>query len=184
RRRSFLARTFRAERVLRGDPLSQMLMKKTDAVFIINDAFRRSPAVRDQHPIFTPPPLDRNEFHADGPNVRANYGLETAAPLIVAIGKLSAGRGFETVLEAFARFRERQPAARLMIIGHGEHRPALEQVASQLAISPHVVWAGYHEDDLAEHYRAADLLFFTAVGSDAGHRAVLEAMACGAIPVT
>jgi hypothetical protein len=45
-----------------------------------------------------------------------------------------------------------------------------------------VIWAGYHEDDLAEHYRASDLLLFTARGSDEGHRAVLEAMACG-IPV-
>ncbi|MGZ4778305.1 MAG: glycosyltransferase, partial [Thermoanaerobaculia bacterium] len=53
RRRSLLARTFHAERVLRRDPLSQMLMKATDAVFIINDAFRESPAVRDLHPIFT-----------------------------------------------------------------------------------------------------------------------------------
>ncbi|MGZ4809614.1 MAG: glycosyltransferase, partial [Thermoanaerobaculia bacterium] len=184
RRRSLLARTFHAERVLRRDPLSQMLMKATDAVFIINDAFRESPAVRDLHPIFTPPPLDRKQFRADGPNVRATYGLEDAAPLVVAIGKLSADRGFETVLQAFAQFRERHTAARLMIIGHGEHRPELERVASQLAIAHHVVWAGYHEDDLAGHYRAADLLFFTAVGSDAGHRAVLEAMACGAVPVT
>ena len=45
-----------------------------------------------------------------------------------------------------------------------------------------MIWAGYHEDDLAEHYRASDLLLFTARGSDEGHRAVLEAMACG-VPV-
>ena len=47
-----------------------------------------------------------------------------------------------------------------------------------------MIWAGYHEDDLAEHYRAADILLFTARGSDEGHRAVLEAMACGIAPVT
>jgi glycosyltransferase involved in cell wall biosynthesis len=45
-----------------------------------------------------------------------------------------------------------------------------------------VVWAGYHEDDLAEHYRSSDLLLFTERGSDEGHRAVLEALACG-VPV-
>ena len=47
-----------------------------------------------------------------------------------------------------------------------------------------MTWAGYHEDDLADHYRAADVLLFTARGSDEGHRAVLEAMACGVVPVT
>ncbi|MBV8546048.1 MAG: glycosyltransferase, partial [Acidobacteria bacterium] len=61
-------------------------------------------------------------------------------------------------------------------------RPALEALARELNVD--VIWAGYHEDDLAEHYRAADILLFTARGSDEGHRAVLEAMACGIAPVT
>ncbi|HEX7808656.1 MAG TPA: glycosyltransferase, partial [Thermoanaerobaculia bacterium] len=71
-----------------------------------------------------------------------------------------------------------------MIIGHGEHRPALELLVAELEITDGVIWAGYHEDDLAEHYRASNLLLFTAKGSDEGHRAVLEAMACGVPPAT
>jgi glycosyltransferase involved in cell wall biosynthesis len=70
----------------------------------------------------------------------------------------------------------------MMIIGHGEHRPNLERLAHSLGIADHVTWAGYHEDDLAEHYRASDALLFTARGSDEGHRAILEAMACGVPP--
>src|SRR5258707_3941103 len=100
----------------------------------------------------------------------------------MAIGKLSKERGFEDVLRTYALVRREIANARLMIIGHGEHRPALEALARELAID--VIWAGYHEDDLAEHYRAADILLFTARGSDEGHRAVLEAMACGVVPVT
>jgi len=91
-------------------------------------------------------------------------------------------RGFEDVLRTYAHVKRDLPAARLMIIGHGEHRPALEALARELNVDP--IWAGYHEDDLAEHYRAADILLFTARGSDEGHRAVLEAMACGIAPVT
>lgn len=183
-RRAAVARTFHAERVLRRDPLTRILMNGTAATFVVNDAFRQAPVLRDANPVFTPPPLDRSQFHPDGGNVRSRYGLDVATPLIVAIGKLSADRGFETVLESFAAFRAARASARLMIIGHGEHRPLLEAMASRLGIAPHVVWAGYHEDDLAEHYRAADLMFFTAAGSDAGHRAVLEAIACGVVPVT
>ena len=180
---STIARTFHSERVLRRDPFTRMLLSRTSALFVINDSFRRSPAIGDHHPVFTPPPLDIRQFHPAGPNARARYGLEHAAPLVVAIGKLSKHRGFESVLESFALIRARRHAARLMIIGHGEHRPALERVASDLGITSSVVWAGYHEDDLAEHYRAADLMLFTAPGSDAGHRAVLEAAACGVIPI-
>lgn len=181
--RAVIARTFHTGRVLRRDPLTRLLMNATGAVFIINESFRSAPALRGTHPIFTPPPLDRKQFQPHGTNVRAMYGVEGAAPLVAAIGKLSADRGFETALQAFAAIRATHAGARLMIIGHGEHRPALETMASQLGIAPQVVWAGYHEDDLAEHYRTADLLLFTAAGSDAGHRAVLEAMSCGVVPI-
>ncbi|HEX7419002.1 MAG TPA: glycosyltransferase, partial [Thermoanaerobaculia bacterium] len=34
------------------------------------------------------------------------------------------------------------------------------------------------------HYRSADVLLFTAAGSEEGHRAVIEAMACGVAPAT
>jgi len=44
--------------------------------------------------------------------------------------------------------------------------------------------AALDEDALAGHYRASDVLLFTARGSDEGHRAILEAMACGVPPAT
>ncbi|MFL6246712.1 MAG: glycosyltransferase [Thermoanaerobaculia bacterium] len=167
-----VARTFHARRVLRNDPFTRSLIRRTDHLFVINDAFRD--AVPEA--VFTPPPLDLSQFSPDGPDMRPVYGAEEK--LVTVIGKLSKGRGFEEALQTFSRMRH----AKLMIIGHGEHRPALEQLARTLGIQDDVIWAGYHEDDLAEHYRASDLLLFTARGSDEGHRAVLEAMACG-VPV-
>lgn len=163
-----IARTFHSRRVMRADPFTRSLIVKTDVLCVINDAFE----LRDA--IFTPPPVDHRQFHPDGPNVRAQYGIAPDVPLLVAIGKLTADRGFEHVLRTAAL-----SDANLMIIGHGPHRPALESLAGELGIASRVTWAGYHEDDLAEHYRAADALLFTARGSDEGHRAILEAMACG-----
>lgn len=164
-----LARTYHARRVLRTDPLSRSILRATDHLFVINSAFALPGAV------FTPPPVDHRQFHPGGPRIAA------AGPLVTVIGKLSKHRGFEEALHTFAALRRITPC-RLMIIGHGEHRPALEALVRELAIGPDVFFAGYHEDDLAEHYRASSLLLFTARGSDEGHRAVLEAMACG-VPV-
>jgi glycosyltransferase involved in cell wall biosynthesis len=138
--------------------------------------------IRQRHPFFTPPPLDQRQFDPDGTDVRAAYGIDGRIKLIAAIGKLSKDRGFEAVIETFAIVRKRLSDVRLMVIGHGEHRSALEAHAAMLGVGADVIWAGYHEDDLAEHYRAADLLLFTARGSDEGHRAVVEAMACATIP--
>jgi glycosyltransferase involved in cell wall biosynthesis len=175
-----VARTFHARRVLRTDVFTRALIRRTELLFVINEAFRDAPAFRGRRATFTPPPLDLAQFSPDGPNARALHGL--AGPVVTVIGKLSAGRGFEEALQTFAALRPLVPDARLMIIGHGEHRPALEALAQSLGVAPYVTWAGYHEDDLAEHYRASNVLLFTARGSDEGHRAVLEAMACN-VPV-
>ncbi len=166
-----IARTFHSRRVLRNDPLSRSLLGSTRHRFVVNDAFRD--VVRGA--IFTPPPVDHRQFTPEGPRI-ASTGI-----LVTVIGKLAGGRGFEEALRTFASLR-RRISCRLMIIGHGEHRSVLEDLARKLEVGAEVIWAGYHEDDLAEHYRASDLLLFTARGSDEGHRAVLEAMACG-VPV-
>ena len=164
-----LARTFHSRRVLRNDPFSRSLLAVTRHRFVVNRAFE----IRDG--VFTPPPVDHRQFHPNGPRIAID------GPIVTVIGKLSKNRGFEEALRTFAVLR-RLTACRLMIIGHGEHRPALEALSRELEVASEVIWAGYHEDDLAEHYRASSLLLFTARGSDEGHRAVLEAMACG-VPV-
>ncbi|HEY3057315.1 MAG TPA: glycosyltransferase family 4 protein [Thermoanaerobaculia bacterium] len=177
-----IARTFHSRRTLRSDPFTRSLVRRTDAIFVINDELARARLLRDIGVTFTPPPLDVTQFTPDGNDVRQRYGIASDVPVIAAIGKLSKGRGFEAVMETFARARRSIDTAKLMIIGHGEHRVVLEELARSLAIS--VIWAGYHEDDLADHYRSADLLLFTTAGSDEGHRAVIEAMGCGVLPVT
>ena len=180
--RTKIVRTFHARRVLRGDPLTRWLINRTSRICIVNDSFAGASLIRGRDPVFTPPPLDQRQFAPSGPDVREKYGIAPDELLLMVIGKVSKGRGFEDVLRTYALVKREIANARLMIIGHGEHRSALEALARELNVDP--IWAGYHEDDLAEHYRAADILLFTARGSDEGHRAVLEAMACGVAPVT
>jgi glycosyltransferase involved in cell wall biosynthesis len=178
-----VARTVHARRVLRDDPFSRSLFRKTQLLFAINESFLEHPAMDDREMVFTPPPLDHRQFVPTGPSARSLYELPPSAKVVTVIGKLSKGRGFEEALQTFAVLR-RSTEARMMVIGHGEHRPVLESLAADLGITADLTWAGYHEDDLAEHYRASDLLLFTARGSDEGHRAVLEAMACGVVPAS
>jgi glycosyltransferase involved in cell wall biosynthesis len=181
-RNTAIVRTFHARRVLRGDPFTRWLINHSTRLCVVNESFLSAPTIAHRNPVFTPPPLDQRQFKPEGPDIRAHLGLGPETVLLMAIGKLSKDRGFEDVLRTFAVVKKQIAEARLMIVGHGEHRPALEALAKELSVD--VIWAGYHEDDLAEHYRAADFLLFTARGSDEGHRAVLEAMACGVVPVT
>jgi glycosyltransferase involved in cell wall biosynthesis len=176
-----IARTIHARRVLRGDPFSRSMFGRTDILCAVNESLLAHPLLLNREVLFTPPAVDHRQFSHAGPNVRATYGIPMDAKVVTVIGKLSKGRGFEEALQTFAILR-RTVDTRMMIIGHGEHRPALEELVHELGVTDHVLWAGYHEDDLAEHYRASDLLLFTAPGSDEGHRAILEAMACGVVP--
>lgn len=179
-----VVRTFHAARALRSDLFSRGLVRASAGVFVVNEALRNAAVLKGRSAIVTPPPLDGRIFSPEGANVRARYGIDAAAPVIAFIGKVSPGRGFEEALQTFAEIRRSLPASRMMIIGHGPHRGELEALARGLGIDPAIIWAGYHEDDLAAHYRAANILLFTAPGSDEGHRAVIEAMGCGVSPVT
>ncbi|HEV2722976.1 MAG TPA: glycosyltransferase family 4 protein, partial [Thermoanaerobaculia bacterium] len=175
-------RTFHSRRVIRGDPFTAALIRRTDALCVINSTLAEERPICRRFALFTPPPLDTTQFTPDGPDLRAAYHVDDGALLLAAIGKLDPARGFEDVLRAYVVVRKSIAGARLMIIGHGPHRPALETLARDLGVDP--IWAGYHEDDLAAHYRAADVLLFTARGSDEGHRAVIESMGCGVVPAT
>lgn len=180
--RNSIARTFHSRRVIRSDPFTMMMLGRTDVVCVVNDALRDAASIRNRAPMFTPPPVDDRQFRPDGGDVREKYGVSHDELLIAAIGKLARGRGFEVVLKTFAAIRKRMSNVRLMIIGHGEYRGELENLSHELNVDP--IWAGYHEDDLADHYRAADFLLFVEKGSDEGHRAVIEAMACGTVPIS
>jgi glycosyltransferase involved in cell wall biosynthesis len=163
-----LVRTYHASRSVR-----RYLLGSTDAVAVVNGSIEDHPLLVAKRPRVTPPPVDHRVFRPEGPRISPGR-----KPLLGVIGKLAKGRRFEEAIAVAASI----PEATLMIIGDGPHRPALERLAAQLGAAERIIFAGYHEDDLPEHYRAMDVLLFTRQGSDEGHRAVSEAMACGVIP--
>lgn len=173
-----LVRTFHSKRTLRRDPVTRWLLSGTRGVCVINATFLGHGALRKRDPLFTPPPVDARVLRP-GPGVRERYGIPPGRPLLGFIGKVDRGRGFEDAIRTLEIVRRSIPETMLLMIGHGPLRPALEKLASAAGVGDAVVWAGYQEDDLAEHLRTPDLLLFTAPGSDEGHRAIVEAMACG-----
>jgi glycosyltransferase involved in cell wall biosynthesis len=177
-----IARTYHSRRAIRSDLLSSSMVRRSNFIFVVNETFTQHPVLRGRKVIYTPPPLDDRMFVPRGPDLRAHYSIPPQSRVLCVIGKVSAGRGFEEALQTLAIVRRSEPDTRLMIIGHGEHRMRLEHYSRELGVSAAVIWAGYHEEDLPEHYRSADALLFTAAGSDEGHRAVIEALGCGLPP--
>ena len=62
-------------------------------------------------------------------------------PLFAYLGRLKRYKGVDLVIRAFARMRD--PSARLLIAGTGDHRPELERLAESLALTGRVEFLGF-----------------------------------------
>jgi len=99
-----------------------------------------------------------------------------APPLVLGIGGLRHAKGFETLIRAFAAVRARRPA-RLMILGEGHLRGALERLAAELGIAADVSLAGF--DPNPYRYLARASLFVLASRWEGSPNALTEALALG-----
>jgi glycosyltransferase involved in cell wall biosynthesis len=120
----------------------------------------------------------------DRARLRAEWGVRDDQIVIGSIGRLEPVKGFDVMLEAFARLRQAAaPAgtARLVIAGDGSQREALEAQASRLGISEHVQLLGWR-DDVHDLHAAFDL-FTLSSRSEGMSISLLEAMSAGLCPV-
>ena len=98
-------------------------------------------------------------------------------PVILGAGRLHPQKGFDVLLTAFARVRQ-QLDARLIIIGEGTERSALEALARGLGIQENVDLAGFVQNPYA--YMSKCRLFVISSRWEGMPTVLIEAMACGA----
>lgn len=101
---------------------------------------------------------------------------------IIAVGNLMRSKGFDLTIRAMARVIEREPSARLLIIGEGPERERLEKIIMRLGLEKNVFLLGAkRHKEILEYYRTAEIMITTNRLSNL-RRPVQEAMICG-IPV-
>lgn len=105
--------------------------------------------------------------------IRAKYGER----LIISVGRLVYYKGFEFLIRSMANV----PDARLLIIGDGPLRAALEQEARECGVADRVVFLGeLQNEETIPYYHAADIFALASIArSEAFGIVQLEAMACG-----
>ena len=115
---------------------------------------------------FTPLPRD---------DIRAKFKLPDAAPLLLSVGHLIELKGNHLTLAALQEL----PQAYLIVIGEGEERIKLEQLAARLGVAGRVRFVGVVPNvELAQWYSAADILVL-ASSREGWPNVLLESMACG-----
>lgn len=109
--------------------------------------------------------------------VREQWKLDGQAVLLT-VGRLSAEKGHADLLRALSILTRRgNPPGRLLIVGDGPERLALQQLAIGIGIEHLVVFAG-HQSNVQPYYGLADLLVLPS-HSEGSPNVVLEALAAG-----
>ena len=114
-------------------------------------------------------------FHPNQRNhmLRTRLGLGENDPLVVSVGRLAPEKNLDLLVEAFNRMKQVAPKARMLWIGDGPARAALQ------ARYPDHLFAGVLRGAaLAEHFASADLFLFPSQTETFGN-VTLEAMASG-----
>lgn len=155
-------------------------------VFLRRIALRRTPVVVPSRNLFriareiwklppkimryVPNGVDLVRFATDG----TQRGI--GEPVIGTVAALRPEKNISRLLRAFSKL----PRGRLVVVGDGPERPALEALAGSLGLADRVEFTGYHQD-VAPFYAKFDIF---ALSSDTEQMplSVIEAMASG-LPV-
>jgi glycosyltransferase involved in cell wall biosynthesis len=124
-----------------------------------------------------PNPVDLEGIRAvvDGTAPRTSAGLQ-----LLAVGRLSREKGFDILLKALVRVRERFPEVKLIIVGGGLEEQALKSLSSELGLEATVCFTG----PVNPPYRffPSTTLFVLPSRHEGIPNALLEALAAG-LPV-
>jgi glycosyltransferase involved in cell wall biosynthesis len=115
---------------------------------------------------------------------RARLGIREEDFVVVAVGRLVYVKGFELLVAALPQVRSEIPSARVVLVGDGPDRTALEAQATRLGVGGRVLFAGSVDGaagGLLEYLAAADVCVAPSRNEGMG-RVLVEAMALG-LPV-
>lgn len=126
------------------------------------------------NPFINPELIARSELLPDHPWL-ADHDL----PVVLSVGRLHPQKDYTTLIHAFRRVCDRMPA-RLIILGEGSERPALEGLIRELQLQDNVSLPGFHDNPYG--FMAHADVFVLSSAYEGLPNVLVEALACG-VPV-
>lgn len=164
----------------------QQALQKADSIWTISrysrDRIVAANGIKSDRVALLPCIVDGNVFTpaAKPLALLEKYGL-TDAKVLMTVARLWSGdiyKGVDVTIRALPEILKEFPDVKYLVVGRGDDRQRLENLAVELDIGDRVVFAGFVPTaELADHYRVADAYIMP---SQEGFGIVyLEAMACG-----
>ncbi len=105
--------------------------------------------------------------------LREAWGVKLGQPVALSVGRLAPEKNLPLVMQAYAAMKAVRPDTRLVVVGDGPERAALQ------AAHADCIFAGMRSgEDLAAHYASGDVFLFPSTTETFGNVTV-EAMASG-----
>ncbi|MCL2741354.1 MAG: glycosyltransferase family 4 protein [Oscillospiraceae bacterium] len=124
------------------------------------------------------------EGHSEGGlgSLRDSLGIGPGDKVVLYVGRLAKEKSVDLIVEAFPAIKERVGNARLLLVGDGPLRKALEARVGELALEGEVIFAGERPwATIGAYYNLADMFISLSVTETQG-LTFAEAMASG-LPV-
>lgn len=162
--------------------------RMADRVFTVSrelgDYYARELSVSPQQFQVIPNGVDTQQFRPDAAarkEIREKLGIESDAVVVGTVSRLDPVKDHRSLLRASAAVLAQGIKLRVIIVGEGGERQALQAEADKLAIAPQVVFAG-ETANVAAWLNSFDIFALPSL-SEGMSNTLLEAMAVGLPPV-
>ena len=167
-------------------PMQQRALRRAEGIWA-NSRYSRDLACSSNqlcsNKFYMLPCIVNGDIFYPGPrrtDLLQKYGLGDRQVLMT-VARLWSGdiyKGVDVTIRALPKILQIFPDVKYLVVGRGDDQPRLAQLAKELGVDDHVVFAGFvPTEDLVDHYRLADAY---VMPSKEGFGIVyLEAMACG-----
>jgi phosphatidylinositol alpha-mannosyltransferase len=163
-----------------GKPILQPFFRKLHGHITVSSAARDF--VRRYFPAeyrVIPNGIHFQRFHTQYPPLEQ---FSDDRPTVLFVGRLEKRKGLRFLLRAWPLVLQRQPDARLVVVGRGRPLEGYRRFAARQGWSPQdVLFAGYvAAEELPRYYQACDVFCAPNTGQESFGIVLLEAMAAGA----
>ncbi len=162
--------------------MNRLLLRATDRMVAVGHCLMDALTVNEGIPadrievIFNGRDLSRyRNDQSTRAETRAWLGLRNEHFVVMQVARLSVEKDHATSIRAISRLRSEHPLVRLVLVGDGPERSAIEQLVTQMGLQGHVTLLG-NRSDVERLLPAADVCVLTSI-TEAIPLTLIEAMA-------